>query len=269
MKVSVVIPVYNEEKYIQSCLKSIFAGNELPDEVIVVDNNCIDATIAIAKTFPNVRIVKEKAQGMTLARNRGFNRAKYEIIARTDADTIVSKNWIKHIRADFEKNPQLVGVSGPANHFIHLSLLRKKTYLQGERVYFRTFERIFHHHVLVGPNMAIRKTAWEKIKNEVCLEDKMVHEDIDLSIHLGQIGKIMFDKKMQVFTSFRRWQKLSAHWEYPYRYARTLQHHKQSLHGIKVGTQMVGNVLPKPRKIMKKIKLSAANSLRLAKSLTR
>ncbi len=268
MKLSVVIPVFNEEKYIEKCLRTIFTQSDLPDEVIVVDNNCTDTTIAIAKTFPAVRIVKETAQGMTPARNKGFNSAKFDIIARTDADTIVAKNWIKRIKHDFEKDPLLVGVSGPGNHFIHMSPVQRETYLQGEKVFFASFERLFHHHVLVGPNMAIRKSAWKKIQGQVCMEDTLVHEDVDLSIHLGQVGKIMFDNHMQVFTSSRRWKKPSSHWEYPYRYVRTIQHHKQSLHNIKIGSQMVGRALPSPRKIMKSIRASVRTSLRTAKSLT-
>lgn len=246
MKVSVVIPVYNEEKYIASCLESLMQQTQKPDEIIVVDNNSTDKTVDIAKTFPGVRIVKEKKQGMTPARNAGFNSAQYEIIARTDADTKVTKNWIERIQYDFEKNPQIVGVSGPGNHFVHMSLVKRKTYIQAEQLYFKSFKRLFHHSVLVGPNMALKKSAWEKIKDRVCLEDALVHEDIDLSIHLGQIGSIIFDTKLSVFTSSRRWKKLAPHWEYPYRYVRTVQHHKRSLHGIKTRTQKVRNVVRHP-----------------------
>ena len=56
MKVSVVIPVYNEEKYIKNCLESLMKQEEKPDEIIVVDNNCTDETINIVKKYNGIKI---------------------------------------------------------------------------------------------------------------------------------------------------------------------------------------------------------------------
>ncbi|MBI3955353.1 glycosyltransferase family 2 protein, partial [Candidatus Gottesmanbacteria bacterium] len=94
--ISVVIPVYNEEKYIARCLQSVCNQNFKNYEVIVVDNNCTDKTAKIAAGF-KVKIIREKIQGMTPARERGFREAKSEIIARTDADTIIPNNWLSSI----------------------------------------------------------------------------------------------------------------------------------------------------------------------------
>src|ERR1035437_9820650 len=91
MKVSVVIPAYNEEKYIGACLDSLMDQKEKPDEIIVVNNNSTDNTAKIVKKYP-VRLINEEQQGMIPARNRGFNEAKFEIIARTDADTILPRS---------------------------------------------------------------------------------------------------------------------------------------------------------------------------------
>ena len=63
MKVSVVIPVYNEEKKISNCLNSLMKQDEKPDEIIVVDNNCIDKTISIVKKYATVKIIQEKKTG--------------------------------------------------------------------------------------------------------------------------------------------------------------------------------------------------------------
>lgn len=254
MKVSVVIPVFNEEKYIEKCLKSVLSQSEKAQEVIVVDNNCTDGTMQIVKKFPGVRIVQEKKQGMTPARNKGFTSAKYEIIVRTDADTIVPKHWIASIKSHFQNDPDLCALSGPAKMY-GIDRLRQKTYFQGEILYFQAFQKIFHHDCLLGPNMALRKKVWKSIYKEVCMADNIVHEDIDLAIHVARFGKVLLDladKNLVVFSSARRWKKIKTHLEYPYRYFRTLQHHKRSLHGLKTGTQRV-----------------AATSLRIAKSITR
>lgn len=103
MKVSVVIPARNEEKYIGKCLQSLLEQEEKADEIIVVDNNSSDKTAEIAKSY-GARVIKEKTQGITYARTLGFNSAKFEIIARVDADTTVPKDWILRIKKDFEDN---------------------------------------------------------------------------------------------------------------------------------------------------------------------
>ena len=59
MKVSLIIPAYNEEKYIIGCLDSITKQKIMPDEVIVVNNNCSDSTLSIVKRYSFVKIVNE------------------------------------------------------------------------------------------------------------------------------------------------------------------------------------------------------------------
>lgn len=115
MRVSVVIPTYNEEKNIEKCLKHFLTQEEKPDEIIIVDNNSTDKTVEIAKSY-GVRIIKETTQGMIPARNAGFNAATYEIIVRTDADTYVPTDWIKRIKENFY-DELLVGVCGTAHFY--------------------------------------------------------------------------------------------------------------------------------------------------------
>jgi glycosyltransferase involved in cell wall biosynthesis len=60
MKISIVIPVYNEEKFLPACLKSLFDQVEKPKEVIIVDNNSTDQTVALAKKFRLSSLPKKK-----------------------------------------------------------------------------------------------------------------------------------------------------------------------------------------------------------------
>lgn len=226
MKISVVIPAYNEEAYIRNCLESLVKQQVKPDEIIVINNNSTDKTVAIAKEYP-VKIVTEKIQGMIPARNRGFNEAKYEIIARTDADTIVPSDWIKEIKKNF-KDKSLVALSGPA-HFYDLPVAVKQGTFTIEALfsYIRLFKQIMKHDCLYGPNMALRKNSWEQIKKTICLDDKDVHEDIDLAIHLAAVGKIKFDYKLLVESSFRRWKKIDAYLDYTNRAIKSIRTHKK------------------------------------------
>lgn len=220
MKVSVVIPAYNEEEYIEKCLENIASQSEKPDEIIVVDNNCIDKTIEIAQRF-GARIVKEEKQGMIYARNAGFDNAKYEILARIDADAILLKDWISKIKKAFN-DPNLGALSGPAAYFGTPILSKISKF--GTFLVFSGIGLLFGHPMLAGSNMVIRKSLWEKVKNSVCLMDRDVHEDIDISIHLAKITKIKFDWNFGIRTTRGRWTKIFT--EYIVRLIKMLASHK-------------------------------------------
>jgi peptidoglycan/xylan/chitin deacetylase (PgdA/CDA1 family) len=114
MRLSVVIPAYNEGHAIRRCLDSL-AGQKTsyPFEVIVVDNNSTDETGQIAAGYPFVRVVHESRQGVAPARQAGVNAADGEVIAQTDADTEAPSDWLERIGRAFEEDSALVLVTGP------------------------------------------------------------------------------------------------------------------------------------------------------------
>ena len=201
MKISVIISVYNEEKYIKNCLNAILKQEEKPDEIIVVDNNCNDSTISIVKKFKNIKIIKEEVQGMTPARNTGFNHSKGDILVKCDADTEFPPNLIKEIKTTFKNNQNLAGLTTPV-FFGDLVGAIKIPWLY----YFYMFipKLIIGSYPLNGPGYAISRKVWNQVKSEVCLDDKKVHEDIDLSFHIKKYGKIFFLKKCLIKASARR-----------------------------------------------------------------
>ena len=224
MKVSVVIPAYNEEDFLPQCLESLLSQEVPPDEIIVVDNNSVDATAEIARKY-GVRVVKEKKQGMIFARNRGFNLARYDIIARCDADSIVSPQWIGQIKKAFAGG-DIIAMSGPC-YFYDLQRFRKfkkahKLFLKA--VYFRPSRIMLGHDVLFGSSMALLKAGWLKVKNEVCMNDRAVHEDMDLTIHLKPHGRIKFDPRFVAAISARRLRSPKTLVDYPTRWVKSLRH---------------------------------------------
>ncbi len=223
MNISVILPVFNEEKYIEKCLKSIQNQQIPPDEIIVVDNNCTDRTIEIAKKF-KVRVVKESKQGISYARNKGFNSAKYDIIARVDADSILPRNWIKKIKYNFTKY-KIDGLTGPVVFYDFP--FKTPAYAQ---MYLEIFKLIQNgNNTLIGPNMAITKKIWKKVKDKVCMDNTQVHEDIDLAIHVLEArGIIRKDDTLIANCSARRLLKhpQSFFAEYPVRTVNTVLIHQ-------------------------------------------
>lgn len=78
MKLSVVIPVYNEEKHIKSCVQSLLNGKRVPDEILIVDGGSTDNTIKILKSFPQIKILKNKKKNAAAGRNLGIAHATGE-----------------------------------------------------------------------------------------------------------------------------------------------------------------------------------------------
>jgi glycosyltransferase involved in cell wall biosynthesis len=236
MKISLIIPAYNEEKYIAGCLESIAKQKIKPDEVILVNNNCTDKTLSIVSKYPFVRVIHEEKQGMIAARNAGFNEAQYELIARCDADTKLPPNWTARIHRNFARY-NIHALTGPIMFYdapIKSSLIAR-AYLDMMKPIHRGGE------TLVGPNMIITKEIWEKVKNKVCLNDKLVHEDIDLAYHIQEVGgKIKRDNIMIVGTSSRRMRKnpYSFFSEYPQRFMKTLLYHDKTILQLKKGFKL-------------------------------
>lgn len=222
MTISVVIPAHNEEKYIAQCLDSLSNQTIKPDEIIIVNNNSHDKTVVIAKKY-GAHIINEKQQGIIHARNTGFNAVHSDIIARCDADTIPARDWIEQIISDFTHHA-IDAISGPI--FFH-DLPMMKTFNLPSKMYAQFMKKLQDHETLLGPNMALTKEIWERVKNEVCLNDKKVHEDIDLAIHIQKYGRIKFDPELVVWTSLRRMRNnpFSFFVEYPIRLAKTLIDH--------------------------------------------
>lgn len=245
--VSVVIPAFNEEKYLPACLESLRKQSFRDFEVIVVDNNSTDRTGEIARDY-GFKVVTEKRQGMTPARERGFKEARADLIARTDADTVVTPNWLEVIYESFRNHPEVVGMTG-----MWLSASPKvpdKLIGAWSKFFSVTLGNLMSGHIyLAGPNFAIRKSAWEKIK--VNLDDKKVHEDIDLSCHLAEVGKLIFNKKMKAYFSFRRLEDKPLlgfrryFGEYPLRYLKTLYYNDEGLFKKLKDLKKNKNLLPK------------------------
>ncbi len=96
MKISVIIPVYNEEKTIKKCLDSLFEQTYLDFEVIVVDDGSTDGTAKVVSEInkPNLQIIKQDHKGPAMARNLGVSQAKGEILVFVDADMTFDKRFL-------------------------------------------------------------------------------------------------------------------------------------------------------------------------------
>ena len=106
-KFSIVIPVYNVEKYIKRCLDSVFNQSFKDFEVIVVNDGTKDNSMDIVENY-DVKIITQKNQGLSVARNTGVKKAKGEYIIFLDSDDYIEKDLLKNINKSLDNNPDLV-----------------------------------------------------------------------------------------------------------------------------------------------------------------
>jgi len=110
----VIIPAYNAEKLISSCLDALndqtISRSEY--EILVVDDGSTDKTAQIVRNFKGVRLIRQENQGPAVARNNGAKNAYGDIILFTDSDCIPEKNWIEEMIRPFKNDPEIVGTKG-------------------------------------------------------------------------------------------------------------------------------------------------------------
>jgi len=109
MRLSVIIPAYNEELYLPETLTRItkaLAVAGWPSEIVVVDNDSHDRTRAISESF-GARIVSEPEHNISRVRNIGAANATGDVLIFIDADTSVPESLFKRIAGSLEDEPSL------------------------------------------------------------------------------------------------------------------------------------------------------------------
>lgn len=202
MRVSIIIPVYNEEAYLDACLAAIARQSVAPDEVIVVDNNSSDGSAAVARRYPFVQVTRESQQGAVFAQNSGFRAARGDILARIDADTRLPADWVERLLRAFSDDPTAAAVTGPPR-FYDTPLPRFFDFLQ-TLLYQRLQRVLTGTYIVWGANMAVRREAWEKVAKR-CSRRTDIDEDIDLSFCLHRENlKIRYQPGLRAGASLQR-----------------------------------------------------------------
>ena len=94
MKISIIIPVYNVEKYLRECLDSILAQSYKDFEIILADDGSTDSSGNIcdeySMKYENIKVLHKNNNGLSSARNAGLDIAQGEYILFIDSDDVVS-----------------------------------------------------------------------------------------------------------------------------------------------------------------------------------
>jgi glycosyltransferase involved in cell wall biosynthesis len=203
--ISVVVPAYNEEENIAACLESLHRQT-LPRsgyEIIVVDGNSKDRTREIAAPLADLVFI-QASKRVGGARNDGAMRAKGEILATTDADCVLPPDWLERIHDDFARyHPvQLYGTVYPKEpglkHRISLWFAN-------------TFSRLGYYtrtlYYTLGCNSAFDREAFIKAGMYRTID---AGDDLEIARRMKKHGKVLFDPKLRVGFSMRRYQQFGT-----------------------------------------------------------
>ena len=209
MRISFVIPAYNEENYLPACLESILAQTAtLPHEceIIVVNNASTDRTREVVLTYPGVTLVDEPRKGLTYARQAGFCASSGDLIANVDSDSRLTPLWIEKVIAAFDQDHSLVALSGPV---VFYDLPRRQRlsvhmfYMLAFLVYFVNRYIVRAGSMVQGGNFVLSSKALKSIGG-FNLSIPFYGEDTDIARRMNRVGKVQFTFKLKMFSSARR-----------------------------------------------------------------
>ena len=178
-------------------------------EILVVDNASTDGTarvaaerIAAARDAGAVlRVVTEPHKGLTRARQRGQLEARGAIVAWVDADTEMPPGWLERVGEHFAASPEVVCVSGPYRYLEQARFQRGLVRLYWLGLAMPSYW--FTGYLAVGGNFAVRRDAVERIGG---FDESIAFygEDTNIARRLASVGKVVFDLKLEMPTSARR-----------------------------------------------------------------
>lgn len=211
MTITAIVCAYNEARSLPACLHSLLAQTRPPDDIILVNNASDDATAAVGRGIPGVRVIDEPTKGLVVARETGRRAATGDILAYVDADCRAPLQWLERIERRFAAQDNLVAVTGPYRFydwdFVGRALIRAYDYIVAPPTH------AFVHHllgagaILYGGNFAVRREALARIGGF----DRTIEfhgEDTNLGRRLTPVGLVAIERSCWIWTSARRYHAL-------------------------------------------------------------
>lgn len=124
MKVSVVIPNYNGEKYLDACLKSLLEKTNIPMEVLLIDNGSTDNSMKIAEKYKDVTTIRlKKNYGFCKAVNIGIINAQASYVILLNNDVVIETGFVEELVNEIENKPQAFSIEALMIQYYNTSLV--------------------------------------------------------------------------------------------------------------------------------------------------
>jgi glycosyltransferase involved in cell wall biosynthesis len=241
MRLSFVVPAYNEEAYLPACLESILSqiGSQIDQrttnlplgtcEIIVVNNASTDRTREVALRYPGVTVVDEPRKGLTFARQAGFAASSGSLVANVDADSRLTPGWVSKVLTTFaEAEASTAAKSSTAakpNTAARPEAHRPLAAFSGPLVYYdltprqRVLVHVFYMtawttyainryilrvgSMVQGGNFVVSRASLEAIGG-FNTAISFYGEDTDIARRLNDVGEVRFTFDLKMSSSARR-----------------------------------------------------------------
>jgi glycosyltransferase involved in cell wall biosynthesis len=199
LNISVVIPTYNSEETIESCLVSLHHQTYPPREVTVVDGGSTDSTLNKIQKVPNVQVILARGCPPGSSKNKGVAAAVSEIIFFCDSDCIIDQKALEYHIKGYQTRSDMVGVMGTkrsAGERTKISNFVQRQIISSEWVNNLEEDGTISTY-LDGANLSIKR---EEFLRERFNEDLISCEDTELFIRLKKNRmKILFEPRAIVY----------------------------------------------------------------------
>ena len=159
--ISVVVPAYNEERYIAEALDAVFAQTLAPLEVIVVDDGSTDGTLEVVGRYgERVRLIQQENRGCPGAFDTGFREAAGDFVALCPADDIWEPRKLEWQRQALAENPGVDVVFGAAERFGLASGDHIRPEREGvlDSIWFA--QQMYPENVIADPSAVVRRSLY-------------------------------------------------------------------------------------------------------------
>jgi glycosyltransferase involved in cell wall biosynthesis len=202
MKISVIIPTFNEERYIRPTLESLAQQSYRNFELIIKDGLSTDGTVDIAREFAD-RIISARDVSIGDARNQGARLAKGKVLAFLDADTSLDRSALEYVAQDFSSQSivLLLPKYGPREED-GSSLSKAKKEVCRFLIGFENFWRMHVDRFCGGMFLPVDAAKFREVGGF----DKQIRccEDIEISYRLRRLGNVRNDYRVKAYFSVRR-----------------------------------------------------------------
>ncbi len=198
-EISVIVPAFNEERYIKHLFRGLKVQTFRDFEVIVVDGNSTDGTREISKRH-GATVVIDRKRNIGEARNRGVRSSSGEILLFTNADTLASSGLLMTYHELF-KDKAVVAATGPLVPLEDTTRFIEFGYMFASVVLAKAAFAIGKPSIS-GSNFAVRRSAFKESGGFD--ETLFTYEDLDLAHRLRKLGAVRYVDDAVVATSSRR-----------------------------------------------------------------
>jgi len=190
--VTILLAVLNKVETIRACLESLLNLKQSPDRIMVVDGYSNDGTYEILKKYQEKIDIFQFPANLSKTFNWALNQVNTEYVALTDADCIVSPDWLNELLKGFEEK-NVVATAGYCGTPAGLSPLQVIIGLELENR-FKKFPKNLDRAPTM--NLCLKTEAAKKIKFD---EKQIVNVEMDFGLRLTKLGRMVYTPKAKVF----------------------------------------------------------------------